>query len=151
MKRSFKTGPKGNRAIQAASRDRLPKGYPIMYDKQRDDFYAVYEGHELHHSDHEELARMLNELNEHPDKLSEYAAICSADDINSSGGRSRVIAIQVDVELPAGVDAQVVIDDIYNAADGTVQNYHIASCDVAGDVTTQYEDNYPDLLVYREE
>lgn len=71
---------------------------------------------------------------------------------DASENESSVVAIQLDVELPTGVSAQDVISFIEDAvSNSTVQDFHIASIDICGDVTDRYEENsdLSDLLVYR--
>ena len=48
-----------------------------------------------------------------------------------SESSSKVVAIQLDVELPEGVSADDVVSFIEDAvADSTVQDFHIASIDI---------------------
>ena len=63
---------------------------------------------------------------------------------------SRVVAIQLDVEIPTGVSSDDVISFFEDASsNSTVQEFHIAGSDVVADLTDEYERQYPDLLVYR--
>lgn len=65
--------------------------------------------------------------------------------------KSRVVAIQLDVEIPEGVSVDDVIDFIQDAAgNSNVQEFHIAGSGFVDDLTEVYESQYPDLLVYRE-
>ena len=69
-----------------------------------------------------------------------------------SESSSKVVAIQLDVELPEGVSADDVVSFIEDAVyDSTVQDFHIANIDICGDVTAEYENDpdLSDLLVYR--
>lgn len=70
---------------------------------------------------------------------------------NTNTRSSRVVAIQLDVEIPEGVSSEDVIQAIEDmAGNSTVQDFHIAGADFVGDLTDIYERDYPDLLVYRD-
>lgn len=74
----------------------------------------------------------------------------SLEEIEELVGKSRVLAIQFDVEVPDGVYAEEVISFFNDAlADSIVQGFHIAGADFVEDLTDVYEKQYPDLLVYR--
>lgn len=51
------------------------KGYPIMYDKRTDTYYANFDGHVIRRTEMEELAAILNTLNKHPEKLHQYSSM----------------------------------------------------------------------------
>lgn len=61
-------------ATKLTEADPYPKGFPIMYDKEAEYFYANYEGHIFHSDDVEELANVLIELNADPSKFDKYKA-----------------------------------------------------------------------------
>lgn len=77
-------------------------------------------------------------------------SINSSTAVKTSTGGSRVVQVSFDVELPDGVDAQQFIDDVGDmVGSATVNEYHIAGSDITEDLTSMYEKNYPELLVYR--
>lgn len=63
----------------------------------------------------------------------------------SENSKSKIVSLQVDVELAAGADIQPLIDAIYSTCN-KIRNTEIVGADVIEDLTSTYEKYYPELF-----
>lgn len=63
---------------------------------------------------------------------------------------SRVVAIQLDIELPGDVDSSEVVEALKRcAANITDVDFNLINADYVDDLTSVYEEQYPESFMFR--